>query len=154
MATNPLGSRTMTQIALVVHDIEQAVAAWAELLGVEPPKVGVSDPVEKAHTEYRGVPSAARAKLAFFAVGPISLELIQPIGENSTWHEQLAAHGPSLHHIAFQVEGMAERIATLAGHGVPLQQRGEFTGGRYAYLDGRARLGTVVELLESDKRHD
>jgi methylmalonyl-CoA/ethylmalonyl-CoA epimerase len=42
------------------------------------------------------------------------------------------------------------KIAYLGSHGVPLLQRGEYTGGRYAYLDGTAQLGTILELLEND----
>ncbi len=45
---------------------------------------------------------------------------------------------------------MAEKIAYLDSKGIPLVQRGEYTGGRYAYLDGAAQLGAVLELLEND----
>jgi 4-hydroxyphenylpyruvate dioxygenase-like putative hemolysin len=72
------------------------------------------------------------------------------MGDSSTWNDQLTQHGPSLHHIAFQVEGMKERLATLESQGVPLVQRGEYTGGRYAYVDGTQKLGAVLELLEND----
>jgi hypothetical protein len=33
---------------------------------------------------------------------------------------------------------------------MPLMQRGEYTGGRYAYVDTTAQLGTILELLEND----
>ena len=45
---------------------------------------------------------------------------------------------------------MAKRIAVLGEHGLPLVQRGDWDGGRYAYLDGQQKFGTVVELLEND----
>jgi hypothetical protein len=45
---------------------------------------------------------------------------------------------------------MRDRLAYLDIHGVPLIQRGEYQGGRYAYVDATAQLGTVVELLEND----
>jgi methylmalonyl-CoA/ethylmalonyl-CoA epimerase len=56
----------------------------------------------------------------------------------------------SLHHIAFQVEGMLENTAYLDAKGLPLLQRGEYTGGRYAYFDGSTQLGAILELLEND----
>ena len=31
-----------------------------------------------------------------------------------------------------------------------LMQRGEYTGGRYAYVDAVSQLKTIVELLEND----
>lgn len=150
MTTAPLGSTTATQIGITVPDIDEAVRAWARLLDVPAPQVIVTGPLEEAQTRYNGQPSEARAKLAFFSLGSLTLELIEPIGEPSTWNDHLVAHGPSLHHIAFQIKGMAERVAALGEHGLPLLQTGEYTGGRYAYLDGQHQFGTVFELLEND----
>jgi hypothetical protein len=45
---------------------------------------------------------------------------------------------------------MKEKVAYLEAKGIPLLQRGDYTGGRYAYLDGTTRLGAVLELLEND----
>jgi len=146
----PLSTQTITQIGLIVHDIEEAIQVWSLLLGVPPPDIQVTDPIEVAHTEYQHRPTPARARLAFFQMGQVTLELIEPVGEPSTWHDQLSTHGQSLHHIAFEVKGMANQIALLAEHGLELIQRGEYTGGRYAYLDGQQRFGTIVELLEND----
>ncbi|HMA35154.1 MAG TPA: VOC family protein, partial [Chloroflexia bacterium] len=95
-------------------------------------------------------PTPARAKLAFFHLGQVSIELIEPLGHPSTWQDQLTQHGESLHHIAMRVRGMAENLAYFDAQGLPLVQRGEFTGGRYAYIDGGAKLGCILELLEQD----
>ncbi len=150
MSTSPLGTNTVTQIGLIVSNIEETVQAWSALLGVPAPEIQITDTVDVAHTEYRQQPSPARAKLAFFHLGQVDLELIEPIGEPSTWRDQLEEHGPSLHHIAFQVKGMADRLEALASHDLALLQRGDYTGGRYAYLDGRNRYGAILELLEND----
>ena len=147
---NPLGTTTVTQVAIVVRDIEAKARAWARILSLPMPAIVVTDPVEVAQTEYRGQPSPGRAKLAFFQLGQVSLELIEPIGGPSTWQEHLDAHGESLHHIAFHIQGMQDKLAYLDGNGIPLVQRGEYTGGRYAYADGTKVLGTVLELLEND----
>jgi methylmalonyl-CoA/ethylmalonyl-CoA epimerase len=150
MKSTSLSNNRVVQIGLVVPDIEDAVQAWSLLLGVAPPEIILTDPVDLAHTEYQSQSSPARAKLAFFQLGQVALELIEPVGEPSTWHDQLVAHGPSLHHIAFEIKGMADQLETLAEHGMPLLQRGDYPGGRYAYVDGTQRFGTVVELLEND----
>jgi len=150
MPDTPLGSTTLTQVGLVVRSIDEAAQAWARLLGVPVPEIEVTDPVERTQARYQGRPTPALAKLAFFNLGQVTLELIEPIGEPSTWHDQLAQHGQSLHHIAFEIEGMAERVAVLAEHGLPALQQGEYDGGRYAYLDGQQNYGAVVELLEND----
>jgi catechol 2,3-dioxygenase-like lactoylglutathione lyase family enzyme len=150
VTTSPLGTNTVTQIGLVVGNIEEAVQAWSALLGVPAPDIIITDTVDVAHTEYRQQSTLARAKLAFFHLGQVDLELIEPIGEPSTWRDQLEAHGSSLHHIAFHVKGMPDRIEVLAAYGLPLLQRGDYTGGHYAYLDGSQQYGAIVELLEND----
>lgn len=150
MSNSPLGTNTATQIGMIVRDIETTAQAWAALLGQPVPEITITDSVDLAQTEYQGRSTPARAKLAFFPLGQVMLELIEPLGEPSTWNDQLTAHGPSLHHIAFNVQGMQARLAALAEQGIPLLQKGEYTGGRYAYLDGTERVGAVIELLEND----
>jgi 4-hydroxyphenylpyruvate dioxygenase-like putative hemolysin len=83
-------------------------------------------------------------------MGQVDVELIEPIDEPSTWRDHLDQHGDSLHHLAFRIQGMPQTLAYLHSKGVPLIQRGEYTGGRYAYVDGREELGVILELLEND----
>ena len=150
MSNQTLGTTTVVQIGIIVGDIESKAQAWADVLGLPVPKVIITDTVNLAHTEYKGESTPARAKLAFFDLGQVALELIEPIDGPSTWKDQLDQHGESLHHIAFFIKGMKEKVAYLEAKGIPLVQRGDYTGGRYAYLDGTARLGTILELLEND----
>ncbi len=150
MTNQALGTTTVTQVGIIVADIEAKAKAWADVLGLPIPDIIITDKIDKAQTEYDGQPTPARAKLAFFHLGQVDLELIEPIDGPSTWKDQLDQHGDSLHHIAFVIDGMAEKVAYLDGKGVPLVQRGEYTGGRYAYVDGVAQLGAVLELLEND----
>jgi hypothetical protein len=150
MTEPALGTTTIMQIGIVVRDIRATAKAWSETLGLPMPNVIITQRVDQAQTEYEGERTPARAKLAFFDMGQVQVELIEPVDGPSTWRDQLDRHGPSLHHIAFQIEGMGEKVAYLGEHGVPLVQKGEFPGGRYAYLDGTSPLGTIIELLESD----
>jgi len=150
MSKPALGTTTITQVGIIVGDIEAKARAWSQILGLPMPEIVITDTVDIAQTEYQGQRSTARAKLAFFHMGQVDVELIEPIGEPSTWKDQLDRHGDSLHHIAFQIQGMQEKVAYLDSRGVPLVQRGEYTGGRYAYVDGGAQLGCILELLEND----
>ncbi|RPI91861.1 MAG: VOC family protein [Chloroflexi bacterium] len=150
MTSNTLGNNKVMQIGMIVENIEDTVQAWSRLLGVEPPSITLTDSFDISNAQYQGKPTTAQAKLAFFDLGQVSLELIEPVGESSTWNDQLTAHGPGLHHIAFEIKGMQEHIRGLADHGLQLIQQGEYQGGRYAYMDGQKRFGTVIELLEND----
>ena len=145
------GNNTVTQIGIVVKDIEKTAKRYAALFGVPVPPVIETDTVDKAQTVYRGAPSPARAKLAFFQLGQVSLELIEPDGQPSTWQECLDKRGEGVHHIAFEVQGMQDNIARLEAEGLGCVQKGEYTGGRYAYLDGEDNKFLVaLELLEND----
>ena len=147
---NILGTKLITQIGILVHDIEATSQAYAQFFGVERPQWSITDEVDKAQTQYRGKRSDARAKLAFFDMGSLQLELIQPDHNPSTWRESLDKNGEGPHHIAFVVEGMKDKIAVLERNQVPLLQKGEYPGGRYAYIDTLRDLKVIIELLEND----
>src|SRR5919109_1518400 len=140
MTEPTLGNNIVTQIGIIVRDIEVKARAWSNILGLPMPDIIITDTLDKTRAEYNGKPTTARAKLAFFHMGQLDVELIEPIGEPSTWRDQLDQHGDSLHHIAFKIKGMQDKVEYLASQGVPLVQRWEYTGGRYAYLDGVPQL--------------
>ncbi|MBS4220352.1 VOC family protein [Bacillus sp. FJAT-49711] len=148
---NLLGTNVITQIGILVHDIEKTSQVYADFFGVEKPEAITTDTIEKAQTEYKGEPSIARAKLAFFDMGSVQVELIEPDEQPSTWREHLDEHGEGVHHIAFQIEGMKEKIQVLEQANMPLVQKGEYEGGRYAYIDSVKDLKVMIELLENDK---
>jgi catechol 2,3-dioxygenase-like lactoylglutathione lyase family enzyme len=144
----PLTSSKIAQVAIVVNDIEAGIKQYCALLGVAPPNIIETEPGAAVNQTYRGVPSNARAKLAFFDLGGVQLELIQPIGDDSAWAEGLRDTGESLHHVAFWTENMRQDKETLEASGAEMIQRGDMGEGQYAYFDGRSTLGTMIELLE------
>ena len=151
MTQPPLGTDRLVQVGVVVADVEATARAWSQIFGLPMPEIRITDEFDFARTEYEGKPTLARAKMAFLNVGQVDIELLEPIGEPSTWKDQLQRHGSSLHHLAVEIDGMSEKRAYLDSQGLPLVQRGEFVGGRYAYFDGQARLGAILELLERDQ---
>ncbi|WP_440895411.1 VOC family protein [Amphibacillus sp. Q70] len=151
MIDNNLGTKVITQIGILVHDIEKTAQAYADFFDMEKPTINWTDPVEKAKSEYQDKPTEARAKLAFFDLGSLQLELIEPDQHPSTWREDLEKNGEGPHHIAFVVKGMKEKIALMERQGMKLIQKGEYQGGRYAYLDSSEQLKVLVELLENDE---
>lgn len=152
MQQNPFETNPITQLALVVHDIEKVANAYATFLNCKVPEIAWTDPVEKAETEYRGNPTKKRAKLAFFDMGSLQLELIQPDHNPSTWREHLDEKGEGVHHIAFMVNGMRTILANLESNGMPLIQKASYTNGRYAYVDTSKDLKVLIELLENDTK--
>lgn len=144
------GDNVVTQVGLIVRDMEKSLDAYMRIFGLDArPEVIVTDGQEQTHMRYRGDASDARAKLAFIPAGQITIELIQPVGGPSTWQEFLDTHGEGVHHIAFQIEGTDQVVNFLQGQGVPVVQRGDYTGGQYTYADGTQQLGVFLELLEN-----
>ena len=147
-----LGSNVITQIGIIVNDIEKSSKDFAEFFGIPVPKWIQTDTADTAQTRFHGASTPARAKLAFMKFGGLDIELIEPDKAPSTWREHLDTKGEGVHHIAFSIEGMNHKVADLEAHGYPLQQKGEYTGGRYAYIDTVRTLKTIVELLENDPK--
>jgi len=153
MPDNPsFKNHKIVQIGIIVSDVEKAAQAYASLFGLEKPEWVMTEPAEQAQTRYHGRQTPARAKLAFFQFDNLTIELIEPVGEPSTWKEFLDNHGPGMHHIAFDVKDIDNQIALLEGMGARLIQQGRWTsgnGGRYAYMEGVPNIPVILELLES-----
>lgn len=139
--------RRAVQIGIVVRDIGRASRLWAKLLGMDVPTPVETEMADVTNMTYRGNTSPGRAKLAFFALEDITVELIEPIDGPSTWKDFLDKHGEGMHHIAFNVEDMGKSVGRLKEIGIGIEQTGDFTGGCYAYTDPSSKLGVILELL-------
>jgi catechol 2,3-dioxygenase-like lactoylglutathione lyase family enzyme len=153
--TGVVKTNLVAQVGFIVRDIEATKAKWSEFLGLTPPPTVDGGKYEITQTRYQGQPAPeANCKMAFFDVGPgLQIELIEPNAAPSTWRAYLDEHGEGVHHLAFQVKGMKDAIASCENFGLTLQQTGEYGSGdgRYAYLDAFGPLKVLVELLESDR---
>jgi len=144
-----LGTEVVCQIGLVVRDVAKVAKAYQEILGLPAPRMVETATADQTNIRYRGKETEARAKLAFFQMGEqLSVELIEPIGGPSTWQEFLDTHGEGVHHIAFRIKGTDKILAQLEAKGLTTVQTGEYTGGRYAYVDAMSELKIFLELLE------
>jgi methylmalonyl-CoA/ethylmalonyl-CoA epimerase len=146
-----LASRTALHVGIVVPDIDVAIAHWMALLNITqtPPTILSTGHAAKP-TKFRGQPVAAQAKLAFFQLENLQIELIQPVGdEPSDWGEFLSTKGPGVHHLAFGVSELSGvQVPKLRAGGYEVKQEGGWDGGEYLYLDSLAKLGVTLELLE------
>ena len=148
-----IGTDVLTQVALVVNDIEKSKTRLAQFFGIPSPATIGSGDFAITQTEVFGKPAPdAACKMAFFSVGNgVMLELIEPNEIPSVWRDFLNEHGEGIHHIAFNVKGMDGAIKSCEDFGMQLVQRGNYGdgGGCYSYLKGGDGLPFIVELLES-----
>jgi methylmalonyl-CoA/ethylmalonyl-CoA epimerase len=96
------------------------------------------------------VPSQ-KVRVAFFRVGDVRLELLEPTDPASTVAAFLEKRGEGLHHLAFTVEGIEARIAELKQAGLPMIDKTPRPGAhhtRIAFVHPKNTCGVLTELCE------
>jgi len=81
-----------------------------------------------------------------------AIELIEPLGPETTVGRFLARRGEGLHHIAFRTPDLERELARLDAEGVPLIDRVPRPGARghrVAFLHPSGTGGVLVELVEA-----
>lgn len=146
------GLQKIVQIAIVTRDIEASAKRWSALLGMPVNPISTTRPGREVRMVVDGKPSDARVKLTFFRLGQVVLELMQPLGGESSWQRGLDRHGESVHHIGFQVSDLDGSMKLLESLGYKMEHRGRYDkdNGDYVYYDTEKALGVLVELLHSD----
>ena len=148
------GLKKVIQVAIVVRDIEATSKRWSELLGMPVPEIKTTRPGHEVKMTYRGKPSEGQVKLAFFNLGQVVLELLQPVGEGTSWKEILDKRGEGVHHLGFQVVDPEKTTQALEKEGFPVIHKGRYDSddGTYIYFDSQNALGVLIEALHSDKK--
>jgi catechol 2,3-dioxygenase-like lactoylglutathione lyase family enzyme len=148
------GLRAVTQVAIVCRDIDATSKRWAAVLGVDPPRIQTTKPGHEVKVMFRGHPSEGQAKLAFIKLGQVTLELIQPVGGDTSWKQFLDANGEGVQHIAFQVADVGQSVKAFRESGIPVLHEGRYddNSGSYTYVDSAKALGVTLELLHSDPK--
>lgn len=138
------------QVAIVVRDLEKSVEHYQKILGTGPWQFMSIDDSVFAESTYRGRPAKHRFKVALGMLGPMQIELIQPIEGETIYGDFLNEHGEGVHHLGhIRVDNLTEAIKTFEQQGFPCIQSGRNSrGGGYAYMDTVKSLGVVTEFLE------
>ncbi len=146
------GLAQVVQVAIVTKDIEASARRWAAVLGMEVPKITTTRPGQEVKVMFKGRASAGQAKLAFFKLGQVVLELIEPVGQGTSWKQYLDQHGEGVQHLGFQVKDMDQAIANAARSGMAVLHRGRYDkdNGDYVYVESEKPLGVTLEFLHSD----
>jgi methylmalonyl-CoA/ethylmalonyl-CoA epimerase len=98
-----------------------------------------------------------KVRVGFFRIGDVRLELLEPSDPTSTVTAFLDKRGEGLHHIAFTVGGIQERIAELKQSGVRMIDDAPRPGAhhmRIAFLHPKSTFGVLTELCEPAGGHD
>lgn len=127
----------INHIAVVVADIQQALAFWREGLGLQ---VSHIDDLPEEHS-----------RVAFLPLGDSEIELVQPVGGESGLSRFLRKRGPGMHHLCLEVDDLQGTLAALRARGVELIHEAPLTGRdgtQYAFIHPRGAGGVLVELYQ------
>ena len=98
-----------------------------------------------------------KVRVGFFRVHDVRLELLEPTDPSSTVAAFLEKRGEGLHHVAYTVEGIEERIAEMKRSGLRMIDDAPRKGAhhmRIAFLHPKSTFGVLTELCEPpDEQH-
>lgn len=132
-----INAKAINHIGIAVHSIAERRDFYEHILGAD------FEAVEE-------VPSQ-KVRVAFFKVGDVRLELLEPTDPASSVAGFLEKRGEGLHHVAYTVDDIDERLAELKEGGVRLIDETPRPGAhhtRIAFLHPKSSGGVLTELCE------
>ena len=134
--------KKIDHIAIAVNSLEDSIKVYTALLGVEPELETIS--AEKVHT-------------AIYDLNGVSLELIEPIGDDSPITKFLQNRGEGLHHVCLSVDGLEETMDELKEKGIAIIDETPKIGAggkKIVFLHPKSTGGVLFELNSAMKNRD
>ncbi len=129
-------------VGVAVEDIDAALPLYRTALGMEL--------VHRETVAEQGVDAA------LLDVGDGHVELLQPLGPETSVGKFLARRGPGLHHVAYRVADIDAALAALAAAGLRLideTPRVGIRGSRVAFLHPASTGGVLTEIVQPAEDH-
>jgi methylmalonyl-CoA/ethylmalonyl-CoA epimerase len=130
--------KQIDHVGIAVRSLDETVPVYEKALGLR-----------CGHREE--VPSQ-KVRTAFFDVGGVHLELLEPTSPESPIAKFLADRGEGIHHIAFRTDNITDQLAQAAGAGMRLIHEKPFEGAAgklVAFLHPKSTHGVLTELCAS-----
>ena len=125
----------IAHVGIAVADLEEALAFYRDILGLEPHPAEVVD----------------GARILGLSFGDSEIELLEPLNSDSPIGKFLAKRGPGIHHICYRVPDLDAAIEACRAAGyrlvdeVPRKGAG---GRRIAFVHPKATAGILLELTD------
>lgn len=129
--------KKVDHIGIAVKNLDETVAYYTNVLGLKLVKI------EEVETQ--------QVKVAFIDAGNVKLELLEPMSEKSTIFGFIEKRGQGVHHVAFGVTSIEERMKELREKGVRLLSEGPLPGAggaQVAFLHPKDSFGVLYELCD------
>lgn len=124
-------------LGIAVKDLDTAIAYYQEALGLT--------------CQGREEVASQKVRTAFFHVGEVHLELLEPTAPDSPIAKFLEKQGEGLHHIAFRVDGIEAQLQQASAAGVRLIHEVPFEGAAnklVAFLHPKSTHGVLTEFCQ------
>ncbi len=130
--------RALHHVAMAVDDLDEAVELYRRLFGAE--------------VEVRGRLDDQGVEAAYLRVGSGRVELLSALGDDTPVGRFLARRGPGMHHVAFEVDDVADAVRTLIGDGVNVidtEPRRGLGGHDVSFVHPESVQGVLVEVVSN-----
>ena len=143
----------ITQIGIVVPDVDKIVEGMRRIFGAEPDIQGHTPPTDGRY--YYGKPEPFSCKMAIYKFANIDIELIQPEAGKNIWDDFMNEGQHGLHHIRFSVDSFKETVDDMKERGAAISMQGDSMtkGLMFAYFDTEKALDFVVEIFNEYEPH-
>ena len=130
--------RALHHVAVAVDDLDEAVERYKRLFGAE--------------VEERGRLDDQGVEAAYLRVGSGRVELVSALGDDTPVGRFLARRGPGMHHVAFEVDNVADALRSLIGDGVNVidtEPRRGLGGHDVSFVHPESVQGVLVEVVSN-----
>ena len=146
---NPLFIQPV-KIGIVVKNIKTSINNYLDLFGLE--KCVIKD--FNSRNIYDMCINEKRKdftfKAAFYNLGNVQLELIEPISESSYSNFYNIYGENTVHHIGMKVNNCCEILRFLKNSGIKIKQSGNYLGkNNFYYLSTELQLNFITEIFEN-----
>ena len=133
----PAPTELVHHIGIAVGDLDASIEFYRGLFGLKPGSIIIREDIG-----VRG---------CFIPVGDTNLELLEGTNPDSAISIHIREKGEGLHHVCFEVDQIADKLATLDSLGIDLLDkvpRQGLMGGDIGFLNPSAARGVLIELAE------
>lgn len=129
--------KKIDHIAIAVHNLQEEIARYRDVLGLE----------------FMGTEVVPEQKVtvAFFQVGDVRIELLEPLSPDSPISAFIEKKGPGLHHLSLEVDDIQSAIRQLQEKEVRMIDREPRLGAhntRIAFAHPKSFSGVLYELQQ------
>jgi methylmalonyl-CoA epimerase len=130
--------KQISHLGMAVKDLEETREFYRSIFKLES-----SDPI---------IGGDGTLKVSMVKVGEVSIELIEPIGNEGVMAKFLEKRGEGLHHICYEVDDIHSAVSSLKESGMEvLGEPKPGAEGLSVFLHPRGTHGVLVEFVEKGK---